>query len=168
MPAPKVPGFTAGKTPEHKVWLAMKQRCRNPNNKRYRLYGGRGIKVCERWESSFENFLADLGFRPSPKHSLERTDRNGNYCPENCIWATIDKQNRNTSRNRFIEYDGKNLTLSEWDRELGFKPGTVSSRLLRGWGEIDSVTLPRLYLRGESMIRLSTLLARRDNFQSLG
>lgn len=82
-------------TPEHNAWLAMKQRCYNSNNPKYKNWGGRGIRMCQRWLDSFEAFFADMGFRPSPKHSLDRIDTNGNYEPSNCRWATEKEQNEN-------------------------------------------------------------------------
>ncbi len=80
---------------EYKIWAGMKGRCQNPKSPNYDLYGGRGIKVCEEWSNSFENFLADMGKRPSPQYSLDRIDTNGNYEPGNCRWATRTMQNRN-------------------------------------------------------------------------
>lgn len=84
---------------EYRVWWDMKQRCTNPNNSRFYKYGGRGISVCERW-SRFENFYADMGPRPSPKHSIDRIDNDGNYEPGNCHWATRSEQQHNKGEYR--------------------------------------------------------------------
>jgi len=84
-------------SPEYRTWDGMKERCRNPNHKAYANYGGRGISVCERW-LDFESFLLDMGRRPSPTHSIDRINNDGNYEPGNCRWATRDEQNRNQRR----------------------------------------------------------------------
>lgn len=83
------------KSVEYRTWRSMKERCYNPNNKKYKDYGGRGIKVCDRWLNNFENFHADMGPRPSKEYSLDRIDNNGDYMPTNCKWATIIEQRRN-------------------------------------------------------------------------
>jgi hypothetical protein len=82
-------------TVEWKAWDSMKDRCRNPNNKRWKDYGGRGIAVCHEWRDSYPAFLAHVGRRPSPAHSLDRIDNDGNYEPGNVRWATLEEQNRN-------------------------------------------------------------------------
>lgn len=83
------------RTPEYKAWAAMIQRCSNPKDNRYYTHGGRGIKVCDEWLNSFENFYEDMGDRPSDKHSLDRIDNDGNYEPTNCKWSTQSEQNFN-------------------------------------------------------------------------
>lgn len=97
---------------EYQTWADMKVRCLNPNNKRYADYGGRGITVCKRW-LSFENFLADMGTRPSNQHSLDRIDNDKGYFKENCRWATRQEQNGNRRRRRDARlYQGK--TVAQW------------------------------------------------------
>lgn len=119
-------------SPEYSVWLNMRRRCSDPKNKRYARYGGRGIKVCDSWASDFGAFYADMGPRPSPKHTIEREDNNRGYEPDNCVWATQDKQANNTVTNVFIERDGVRKTASQWARELGVNPDTVAVRIRKG------------------------------------
>lgn len=88
-------GAVRQRSSEYRTWEAMRARCGNPNNNRYEIYGGRGIRVCERWQSSFENFIADMGRKPTRAHSIDRIDVNGNYEPANCRWATPKEQSAN-------------------------------------------------------------------------
>lgn len=85
-------------TPEYNSWACMKQRCTNPSNHRFQAYGGRGIRICDRWLNSFEDFFVDMGPKPSPSHSIERLDNDGDYDPANCVWATKTAQARNRRR----------------------------------------------------------------------
>jgi hypothetical protein len=102
---------TGGKvSAEYRCWQAIKNRCLNPKVPQYPDYGGRGIKVCERWQESFENFLADVGYRP-PGGSIDRIDPNGNYEPGNVKWSTAKEQNRNQRTTKLHEMDGRSLPL---------------------------------------------------------
>lgn len=130
------------RTSEFSSWVSMRQRCLDKNSKAWPRYGGRGIKICDRWLDSFENFLADMGKKPSPLHSIERKDNNGNYGPDNCIWATAKEQANNRRSNHKVELDGKNLTLSQWSSETGIPMGTISVRLRQGWPERESIFTP--------------------------
>lgn len=116
-------------TPTQRIWKSMRQRCLNPSSKRYKDYGGRGIKVCERW-ALFANFLADMGERPEGL-SLDRRNNGGDYTPDNCYWATAAQQASNTRQNRWIEWDGIRDTLSGWARRCDCDPSTVSDRLAK-------------------------------------
>jgi len=119
------------KTLIYLIWIAMKKRCNNPNDRGYKNYGGRGIKVCEAW-LSFENFFEDMGERP-PNMSLDRVDNNGDYCKENCKWSTRKEQNRNTRRSILITINGEIKSLPEWCGELGVEYNKARKRLYRGW-----------------------------------
>jgi hypothetical protein len=121
------------KTPTYKSWNAMVGRCTKPNWKDYARYGAIGITVCGRWlgEKGFENFLADMGTRPEGT-TLDRYPNNaGNYEPGNCRWATPQQQNTNQRHLVFYEHEGKRMTITEWERELGFKKTTLRARIQR-------------------------------------
>lgn len=89
-----VQGYTVKTHPLYNTWVLLKQRCQNPNSLAYKHYGGRGISICESWKQ-FKNFAEDMGMKPSSKHSLERIDNDGGYCPTNCKWATVEEQRLN-------------------------------------------------------------------------
>ncbi len=118
---------------EYQTWSGMKDRCRNKNHAEYPIYGGRGIVVCERWLNSFGNFFADMGPRPSPRHSIDRIDNDGNYEPTNCRWATPIEQANNKRNNRMLSLDGETRTLPDWARLLGVSSHVLHQRLHRGW-----------------------------------
>lgn len=127
----------------HKAWVNMKSRCYSEKSEYYKHYGGRGIKVCDRWLESFENFYEDMGDKPSKDHSLDRIDNDGDYCPENCRWATWEEQANNRSNNRTVNIKGKSKTLAEWCREYDIDQRLVSSRVSGlGWSYEDALTTP--------------------------
>lgn len=123
------------KSVEYITWVSMRGRCRNPNEQWFHVYGGKGVKICERWSGSegFINFLSDMGNRPSAQHSIERIDSNGDYEPSNCVWATKIQQSRNTSRNRLLTHSGETHCLAEWAEIRGIPRKTLAGRLRYGW-----------------------------------
>lgn len=127
-------GHTAGysRTKEWRAWNAMIRRCKYNSMDRFDRYGGRGITVCDRW-LDFGNFLHDVGRAPSKDHSLGRIDNDRCYEPGNVRWETNFEQHRNTSRNRYIEYNGERMIVSDWAKKLGLKRTTLEERLKRGW-----------------------------------
>lgn len=129
-----------GACPEYAAWKAMKTRCLNPNFHSYHRYGGRGITVCARWIDSFENFLKDMGNRPTPKHTLDRKKNDEDYSPENCHWATRLEQSRNSTRPTLITFDGKTMNLTQWAETLGHSCATLCKRLARGWSIQKTLT----------------------------
>jgi hypothetical protein len=130
------------KTSTYKIWIGMRERCYKPTYPNYHNYGGRGIKVCERWLESFENFLTDMGERPSSKYSLDRINNDGNYEPANCRWATATEQRNNSRQNVFLEYNGERKTVIQWERHLHVTLGLVRDRLRRGWSVERALTEP--------------------------
>lgn len=122
--------YHSGKTKEYRTWTSMKDRCSNPKSNMYYAYGGRGIKVCDRWANSYDNFLQDMGRAPSQKHSIERIDVNGNYEPTNCRWATRLEQMNNTRRSTLATFNGRTQSLSSWCRELGLSYHKVRQRIV--------------------------------------
>ncbi len=139
------------KTPEYNTWAHILSRCYDHSNTSFDGYGGRGIVVCERWRVSFEAFLADMGHRPSTKHSVERKDNNGNYEPGNCIWATRKEQQRNTRQNVMLTLNGKTQCVAAWCEELGIRHGTLLSRIRRGWPVDRALREPVDYSRRNSL-----------------
>lgn len=131
-------------TSEHRAWVSMKQRCTNPKKREWLHYGGRGIKVCEKWASSFIAFLRDVGMKPSPLHSLDRIDVNGNYEPGNVRWATHQQQVENTRTVRLVSINGKTQSHASWARENGLSTGQIASRIKAGWSEIEAITTPSI------------------------
>ncbi len=124
-------------------WVHMRQRCENPNARFYPRYGGRGIKVCERWQS-FENFYADMGSRPSEAYSLERKNNDGHYEPTNCVWATLSEQNSNKVNNHYVDYKGQRMAITRAMTlgDAGVSLSGTLGRLRRGWSVARAVETP--------------------------
>lgn len=117
--------------PIYRTWSGMLARCYRPSNKQYKNYGARGIKVCDRWRKSAAAFVEDMGPKPTPNHSLDRIDNNGDYCKENCRWATPKEQWLNKRGIRWIECNGEVRHLSEWADKIGLTRERLRQRLDR-------------------------------------
>ena len=137
-------GEALEKTVEWRTWRAIRNRCERSYNVSYDNYGGRGIRVCARWQgqNGYSNFLADMGRRPSPEYSIDRKNNDGPYSPENCRWATIVEQANNKRTNIWLTVDGRTQTLSEWAIETNVNYCTLWRRYRSGWSHIDVVTKP--------------------------
>ena len=143
-------GSNGKETPEYRAWSNMLSRCNNNKHQLFGDYGGRGVKVCERWHV-YENFIFDMGRRPSRKHSLDRIDNNKNYMPENCRWATMVQQNNNQRPRRkrkeynitdFVNYAGKTQTVLAWMKELARNPDTYRARRRAGMSIEEALFTP--------------------------
>lgn len=130
------------KTRLFNTWQKMIARCEKENDKYYSNYGGRGIKVCEEWHDSttFINWALENGY--DDMLTIERKDINGDYCPDNCCWITMGKQARNRSTTRWVEYNGKTMSLAEVCEITNSKYSRVQDRLNRGWSLEDAINLP--------------------------
>lgn len=129
-------------SPEWLAWVSMQARCTDPGYAGYHRYGGRGIRVHAPWSESFEVFLASVGPRPSPTHSLDRIDNDGHYEPGNVRWADVITQARNRSSNVRMTKDGETMTIVEWSARLGLSHSAIRERLKRGWS-IERALTPR-------------------------
>lgn len=130
-------------SPEYVAWLSMKARCNCKKSTNYKNYGERGVEVCERWAASFENFMSDMGRRPSPDHSIDRIDTDGNYEPGNCRWATSYEQANNKRTSRFIRCSAGTKTIADWSKETGVSESVIAARLDRlGWDADMAVFTP--------------------------
>lgn len=131
--------------PEYTSWLNMKSRCGNPKNHRYYRYGGRGIKVCDEWLNSYKSFLSDVGRKPTPAHTLDRINNDGNYEPGNVRWATDEEQKNNRSDNKILAYHGKTLTIAQWSRVIGISNCMLWTRVNKyGWSVDDAMTRTKM------------------------
>lgn len=130
-------GHGLSQTGEYKSWQTMIARCNDPRHKNHFRYHRNGIVVCERWVNSVENFVEDMGSKPTNKHTLDRIDNKLGYFKQNCRWATMKEQNRNHSKNVIIEYKGISKCIAEWAEVIGIKAYILRSRLKYGWSIND-------------------------------
>lgn len=124
----------------YKVWSAMRERCVSPGSSSYERYGARGICVCQEWQDSFESFVASVGERPSPDHSLERIDNNKGYEPGNVWWATRSQQARNRRDSFVVNYLGITANIADWEEITGVSPRRISDRVKKGWSLLRAMT----------------------------
>lgn len=130
------------KTGEWISWWGMIKRCNSVNDPSHSDYGGRGIKVCDRWLHSFENFLEDMGHRPSPVHSIGRLDNDKDYEPSNCRWEDPKQQSINKRTTKWIIYKGERKSMKEWCLALGQSYTAIRYRLTQGWGVDEALETP--------------------------
>lgn len=125
------------------TWCHIRQRCKNPNNKQYKHYGGRGIKVCEEWNdyAVFRKWAISNGY--ADNLTIDRMNNDGDYEPTNCRWVDIKTQCNNRRTNRYITCRGKTHTLAEWGDIVGLKSGTILQRIRSGWDEESALFLPK-------------------------
>jgi hypothetical protein len=127
---------------EYKIRMGMIARCYNPSSPNFKNYGGRGITVCDEWKNDFITFFKYVGKRPSPKHSLDRIDNDGNYEPGNVRWATQKQQSNNARHNHKITIHEWTMNLCQWARFVGKKESAISERLKKGWPPAKAIFYP--------------------------
>ena len=147
-------GQRVAPTPEYKAWYCIKGRCCTPTNIRYSEYGGRGICICRRYKTSFADFFADVGTKPTPQYTIDRINNDGHYScgqcseclenewPKNIRWATKKEQGRNRRDNLILTLNDKSQPASAWAEELGCRDGLLRTRHHRGWSDEQVLTTP--------------------------
>lgn len=128
------------KRPLYSVWIGMRQRCENPEDRNFKRYGGRGILICDEWDDFqvFYNWAMTHGYERGL--TIERKDNNGDYCPDNCIWIPLNMQTRNREVSRLLTYNGQTLTFGEWGRIYGIDRTTLEGRIKRGGDILTAFT----------------------------
>jgi hypothetical protein len=146
-----------GKAKLRHTLMGMISRCNDEDNSAYKHYGARGIKVCKEWEASFDAFIADMGI-PLEGYSIDRIDVNGNYCPENCRWATTGEQSRNKRNNVNFTFNNQVKCLTDWARITGKRTDTIKGRIKRGWTEEEAVFTPLECPKGTGYTKLNDII----------
>lgn len=129
----------------YRIWNAMVQRCTDEKASNYHNYGGRGITMDPRWLESVENFYEDMGDPPTSKHSIDRIDNDKGYTKANCRWATVQEQQNNKRSCVYLQYNGKTQTITQWARELGIPPMTITARIRQDRPIEEILSTTRLY-----------------------
>lgn len=132
---------------EWRIWKGLKDRCCNPRHSSYPDYGGRGVRLCERWQENFIHFLQDLGDCPEEDSQIDRISSSGNYEPGNCRWVSPSENCNNRRNNRLLTYQGETLTATQWARKNGVKTELIYDRLERGWPVERILSQPARHLR---------------------
>ena len=135
----------------YSIWCDMKRRCYNPKNKRYYCYGGKGINVCDEWKANFMSFYEwSMANGYADNLTIDRINVDGNYEPDNCRWATMKVQQRNTTRSHFVTANGETKTIAEWAEITGISQDVIKDRLLKlHWSEEEAVTIPTMRMGGK-------------------
>lgn len=138
------PLTSVSKHPLYVTWHGMRQRCLNQKNSNYRRYGGRGITICERWLADFWAFVADMGERPEGTTIDRHPNKDGNYEPGNCRWATADEQcaNKNGPCLRMLTFNGLTKPMYQWEQERGLGHNVLFMRLKHGWTIEQAISTP--------------------------
>ncbi len=126
-----------------KIWIGIKTRCYNKNYANYKNYGGRGIKMCDSWLNSFENFYEDMKHGYEDDLQIDRIDNNKDYELSNCHWTTQLEQANNKRNNRIFKIDGVEKTMAQWARHFNIKYRIVMDRIYSGWDELEALTTPK-------------------------
>ncbi len=129
-------------TAAYRVWHAIKNRCLKPRHSDFPNYGGRGITICDRWRTSFEAFMQDMGERPTATHTIDRIDNSKGYSPDNCRWATRTEQSRNRRDNVMVTFQGETRCIAEWAERLNMNHETLFYRFKYGWSVERALTTP--------------------------
>ena len=133
-------GGRINRDPEYSAWCSIKQRCYSPTCPNFARWGGRGIKMCDQWLNNYEQFLADVGRKPSPDHTLDRRNNDGNYEPGNVRWVTATVQQNNKRTNRIVEFNGRKQSVGMWATEMGVHRNLILRRLNKGWSVQRAIT----------------------------
>lgn len=155
------------KHPLYKTWHNMRSRCKNPNTTKYEIYGGKGVRVCKKWDENFVSFYEWSMANGYEKNlTIDRIDSDGDYEPDNCRWVDYKTQNNNLKSNHTLTYKGKTLSIYAWAREVGLKENTLSERIRRGWSVERALTTPKIIIDNFGEYNIEFKKRKEDKFES--